>query len=221
LPDLDRFVNIDGRTIDRFEDVQGIVQMAPGRELVITVLRDGKEIVLKAAPKYHEFVDRFGNKSKIGLLGVSYSGRKFVRHPPLEAVYRAVLETWYRSAATLEAVGQMITGTRGTDDLGGPIRIIQMSGQMAEVGLYTLFWFLAVLSVNLGLINLFPIPMLDGGHLVFYGIEAIQGRAVSDKFMEYGFRFGLGLVLTLFLFVTAQDLLRFEAIARFFQDLVS
>jgi regulator of sigma E protease len=92
---------------------------------------------------------------------------------------------------------------------------------VAELGLVNLFWFLSLLSINLGLINLFPIPMLDGGHLLFYGIEVIQGRAVSDRFMEYGFRFGLGLVVTLFLFVTAQDLLRFEAIARFFQGLVS
>ena len=95
-----------------------------------------------------------------------------------------------------------------------------MSGQVAEVGLASVFWFLAVLSINLGLINLFPVPMLDGGHLVFYGIEAVRGRPVSDRAIEIGFRIGLALVISLFVFVTFQDLSRFEGIARFFRGLL-
>ncbi len=217
----DRFVMVDGQAIERFEDVQVIVRMAPGRELIIVVHRDGREITLKAVPKHHTVVDRFGNETKMGLLGVSRSGPIYVRHGPVESVYRAVLDTWRISIFTLEAVGQIITGARSADGLGGPIRIAQLSGQVAELGLSKLFWFLAVLSMNLGLINLFPIPMLDGGHLVFYGIEAIQGRAVSDRFMEYGFRIGLGLVVSLFVFVTVQDLLRFNAITEFFKGLLS
>ena len=217
----DRFVMVDGQAIERFEDVQVIVRMAPGRELIIVVHRDGREITLKAVPKHHTVVDRFGNETKMGLLGVSRSGPIYVRHGPVESVYRAVLDTWRISVFTLEAVGQIITGARSADGLGGPIRIAQLSGQVAELGLSRLFWFLAVLSMNLGLINLFPIPMLDGGHLVFYGIEAIQGRAVSDRFMEYGFRIGLGLVVSLFVFVTVQDLLRFNAITEFFKGLLS
>ncbi len=217
----DRFVMVDGQAIERFEDVQVIVRMAPGRELIIVVRRDGREITLKAVPRHHTVVDRFGNKTKMGLLGVSRSGPIYVRHGPVESVYRAVLDTWRISVFTLEAVGQIITGARSADGLGGPIRIAQLSGQVAELGLSRLFWFLAVLSMNLGLINLFPIPMLDGGHLVFYGIEAIQGRAVSDRFMEYGFRIGLGLVVSLFVFVTVQDLMRFDAITEFFKGLLS
>lgn len=217
----DRFVMVDGQAIERFEDVQVIVRMAPGRELIIVVHRDGREITLKAVPKHHTVVDRFGNETKMGLLGVSRSGPIYVRHGPVESVYRAVLDTWRISVFTLEAVGQIITGARSADGLGGPIRIAQLSGQVAELGLSKLFWFLAVLSMNLGLINLFPIPMLDGGHLVFYGIEAIQGRAVSDRFMEYGFRIGLGLVVSLFVFVTVQDLMRFNAITEFFKGLLS
>ncbi|MCZ6814692.1 MAG: RIP metalloprotease RseP [Alphaproteobacteria bacterium] len=217
----DRFVMVDGQAIERFEDVQVIVRMAPGRELIIVVRRDGREITLKAVPRHHTVVDRFGNETKMGLLGVSRSGPIYVRHGPVESVYRAVLDTWRISVFTLEAVGQIITGARSADGLGGPIRIAQLSGQVAELGLSRLFWFLAVLSMNLGLINLFPIPMLDGGHLVFYGIEAIQGRAVSDRFMEYGFRIGLGLVVSLFVFVTVQDLMRFDAITEFFKGLLS
>jgi regulator of sigma E protease len=96
-----------------------------------------------------------------------------------------------------------------------------MSGQVAESSLIDVFWFLAVLSINLGLINLFPIPMLDGGHLMFYGAEAIRGRPLSDRVVEYGFRVGLGLVLTLFVFVTYQDLMRFEGVVAFFKGLVT
>lgn len=217
----DRFVSIDGQPIERFEDVQAIVRMAAGRELSIVVSRDGKDITLKAVPQRHKIVDRFGNETEIGLLGVSRAGPTYIVRGPVEAAYRAVQDTWGLSAYTLKAVGQIIIGARSAEGLGGPIRIAQMSGQVAQVGLSQLFWFLAVLSINLGLINLFPIPMLDGGHLVFYGIEAIQGRAVSDRIMEYGFRIGLGLVVSLFIFVTVQDLLRFDAIANFIKGLVS
>jgi regulator of sigma E protease len=130
-----------------------------------------------------------------------------------------VAETWEISLYTLRAVGQIIAGTRGSDELGGPVRIAQMSGQVAEIGIASVFWFLAVLSINLGLINLFPVPMLDGGHLLFYGIEALRGRPASDRVMEISFRVGLGLVVALFLFVTVQDLMRFEGIANFIEDL--
>ncbi|MDH3239404.1 MAG: RIP metalloprotease RseP [Alphaproteobacteria bacterium] len=212
----DKFVTVDGQAIERFEDVQGIVRMAVGRELTIVVNRDGKELILKAVPKPHQI-----GSDTIGLLGVSRAGPNYIRHGPLEATYRAVQETWRLSAFTLQAVGQIIVGKRSAEGLGGPIRIAEMSGQQAELGMARVFWFLALLSINLGLINLFPIPMLDGGHLVFYGIEAIQGRAVSDRTMEYGFRIGLGLVLSLFVFVTVQDLMRFETIANFLKGLVS
>jgi regulator of sigma E protease len=217
----DKFIAIDGMTIERFEDVQGIVRMAPGKELALTMRRGARDITVKIVPKRHKLIDRFGNKTEIGLLGVRRSGPKYVRHDPLEAIYRATVETWRISTLTLDAIGQIIVGARSADGLGGPIRIAEMTNKMAELGIVSLFLFLSLLSINLGLINLFPIPMLDGGHLVFYAIEAIQGRAVSDRIMEYGFRVGLGLVVSLFLFVTAQDLLRFESIARFFKDLVS
>ncbi len=216
----DRITAIDGTKIERFEDVQRIVRMAPGQPLTITVMRDGKSLDLKAVPKKSELVDRFGNRSEIGLLGVSRSGTELKRYGPLGAVTAAASETVRLSYFTLQAVGQIVMGTRSAEDLGGPIRIAQMSGQVAQVGLAQVFWFLAVLSINLGLINLFPVPMLDGGHLVFYGIEAARGRPVSDRAMEIGFRIGLGLVIALFVFVTIQDLSRFDGITQFFKGLV-
>jgi regulator of sigma E protease len=216
----DRITAIDGTSIERFEEVQRIVRMAPGQALSVTVRRDGQVVTLRAVPKRSEIVDRFGNRSEIGLLGISRTGTEYKKHGPVSAVTEAVSETWRLSAFTMQAVGQMITGKRSAEDLGGPIRIAQMSGQVAEVGLSSVFWFLAVLSINLGLINLFPVPMLDGGHLMFYGLEAVRGRPISERVMEIGFRIGLGLVLSLFLFVTFQDLSRFEGIARFFRNLV-
>lgn len=216
----DRIVAIDGTDIERFEEVQRIVRLSPAEPLDVTVRRGGQDVVLKVVPRQAEVVDRFGNKSRVGLLGISRSGTDIKKHSPVSAVTAAVTETWRLSLYTLQAVGQIIRGARSAEDLGGPIRIAQMSGQVAELGLTSVFWFLAVLSVNLGLINLFPVPMLDGGHLMYYGYEAVRGRPVSDRAMEIGFRVGLGLVLSLFVFVTVQDLARFEAISRFFRELV-
>jgi regulator of sigma E protease len=216
----DRITAIDGTSIERFEEIQRIVRMAPGQTLSMTVRRNGQAITLRAVPKRSEIVDRFGNRSEIGLLGISRTGTGYKQHGPVSAVTEAVSETWRLSAFTLQAVGQMVMGERSAEDLGGPIRIAQMSGQVAEVGLPSVFWFLAVLSINLGLINLFPVPMLDGGHLMFYGLEAVRGRPISERVMEIGFRIGLGLVLSLFVFVTFQDLSRFEGIANFFRNLL-
>jgi regulator of sigma E protease len=120
----------------------------------------------------------------------------------------------------LSALGEIITGSRSADELGGPIRIAQISGQVAQGGLINLIFFMAALSVNLGLINLFPIPMLDGGHLAFYAAEAVRGRPLGRRFQEYGFRFGLILVLLLMVFATWNDLVSLEVVD-FFRQLVS
>lgn len=218
----DVVTRIDGTRIARFEDIQQIVRLNPGVPLKVTVNRDGREMVLTAVPQSREMVDRFGNRQMIGQLGISRSGGTgFMRHDPFSAVAEATEQTFTLSYLTLQAVGQIIAGSRSAEDLGGPIRIAQMSGQVAESSLLDVFWFLAVLSINLGLINLFPVPMLDGGHLLFYGAEAIRGRPLSERVIEYGFRVGLGLVLTLFVFVTYQDLMRFEGVVAFFKGLVT
>ena len=206
----DRFVAIDGEAIERFEDVQRIVRASPERTLEIVVRRDGRDVTLSAVPKRSEVTDNFGNQQAIGLLGVTRSGVEYVRHGPLMALWRATRETVSLSVGTLQAVGQIIVGTRSSDELGGPLRIAQMSGQVAEAGLVTVIWFMAVLSINLGLINLFPIPMLDGGHLLFYAIEAARGRPLGERAQEYGFRIGIALVFSLIIFVTWNDLVRLE-----------
>ncbi len=200
----DAIVSIDGQSIDRFEDVQQIVRLNPAVPLSVVVKRDGEAVTLQVTPSRVEESDRLGRR-EIGQLGIRGGAPKYVRRDPASAVARAVGETWNLSAMTLEAMWQMVIGRRTTDELGGPVRIAQLSGEVAQGGIVPLIWFMAVLSVNLGLINLFPVPVLDGGHLLFYAAEAIRGKPLGQRAQEYGFRIGLALVLTLMVFATWND----------------
>ncbi|HWK47876.1 MAG TPA: RIP metalloprotease RseP [Stellaceae bacterium] len=217
----DVILSIDGQSVERFEDVQlAVMQNAAGTPMSVVVRRDDKPITLSVTPHMTETTDRFGNKSHIGVLGIQRSGVTYLRHDPLTAVWRAARETSTLITATLKGVGQMIVGTRTTDELGGPLRIAQMSGEVAQGGIVPLLWFMAVLSVNLGLINLFPIPVLDGGHLLFYAAEALRGRPLGQRAQEFGFRIGLALVLTLMVFATWNDLVHLQIVA-FIKGLVT
>jgi len=204
----DTIVSIDGRSIDRFEDVQQIVRLNPAVPLTMMVKRDNDVVTLHVTPSRIEESDRLGRR-EVGQLGIRGGAPKYVRHDPASAVGRAVSETWNVSVMTLEAMWQMVIGRRATDELGGPLRIAQLSGEVAQGGIVPLIWFMAVLSINLGLINLFPVPVLDGGHLLFYAAEAIRGKPLGQRAQEYGFRIGLALVLTLMVFATWNDLTHF------------
>lgn len=216
----DRITAIDDTEIDRFEMVQRIVRASVDQALIFTIERDGAVIELEITPLLVEITDRFGNQQKFGQIGVGRQGIEMVRHSPLKAVLAAVEETASLTMATLDALGQIISGERSADELGGPIRIAQVSGQVAEDGIVTVFWFMAVLSINLGLINLFPIPMLDGGHLLFYVYEAIAGKPLGERAQEYSFRVGLAMVLSLMIFATWNDLVQLQVVD-FFINLFS
>ena len=143
---------------------------------------------------------------KVGLLGVR-GGAVEYRHVSVPAaLWGGVTQTWTITRETFTGLAQMICGSRGTEELGGPLRIAQLSGQVAQLGVASLISFIAVLSVNLGLINLFPIPVLDGGHLLFYLAEALRGRPLPPRAQEYGFRAGLAFLACLFVFATWNDL---------------
>ncbi|MEQ9607677.1 MAG: RIP metalloprotease RseP [Kiloniellaceae bacterium] len=217
----DKIVAVNGQSIERFEELQRIVALRPEETLTFTVLRGDAEIDLQAAPARVETTNNLGEKQEIGQLGLRRSSADYARHDPLTAVWQATRETFSIVDQTFTALGQIIRGDRGTDELGGPIRIAQMSGQAAELGFATLVYFAAVLSINLGLINLFPVPMLDGGHLMFYAIEAVRGRPLGERAQEYGFRIGLALVLTLMVVVTWNDLLRLDGLVSFVKGLVT
>lgn len=208
----DRIVAIDGRTIRRFEDVQAIVRLRPEHTLTIAVERDGRALVLSATPDLREVSDRFGNVTRIGLLGVAGGVPEVRRLDPLSAVAAGAGETIRITEQTLVALWQIIAGTRGTEDLGGPLRIAQLSGQVATGGIGPLVALIALLSVNLALINLFPIPILDGGHLVMYAYEAVRGKPLPPRAQEYAFRGGLAILLTLFVLATWNDLIQLRVV---------
>lgn len=216
----DLILSIDGKTVRRFEDVQQAVRLNPNVPMTIAVRRDGQEETLHVTPSRTELTDRFGNHYEIGLLGIARSGMEYVKRDPATAVVQAGEEAWNLTTGTLDALWQMIQGTRGTDELGGPLRIAQISGEVAQLGVGPLLQLMAVLSINLGLINLFPVPVLDGGHLLFYAAEALRGKPLGQRVQEYGFRIGLALVLTLMVFATWNDL-RLNGFVKFVKSLVS
>jgi regulator of sigma E protease len=208
----DLVLAIDGRAIDSFIDMQRIVASSAGRSLEMTVDRGGVRVNLKAVPALREVKDTFGNVQRIGVLGISRSPApgdvRTERVDPVTAVRMGVEETWFVIERTMSYLGGVIVGRESADQLGGPIRIAQVSGQVASVGLAALIHLAAVLSVSIGLLNLFPIPLLDGGHLLFYAIEAVRGQPLSERAQELGFRIGLAIVLMLMTYATFNDILR-------------
>ena len=205
LPE-DQIIEINGREIERFEDIQQIVTLSAGERMEIIVLRNGAETELVATPRLVEVTDPLGNETTVGRLGIVRSGVDFTRHDPLTAIWRAGRHTAFLTGDILKSLGQMIVGKRDAQELGGPILIAKISGQVAEIGVVATLQLMAYLSITLGLINLFPIPILDGGHLLFYAFEAIFGRPLGERAQEYGFRIGLALVLSLMVFATWNDI---------------
>lgn len=218
----DVITGIEGTRIERFEQVIRTVQLRPGETLVFKVQRGANEISLTAVPDVLEEKDRFGNLQRIGRLGISRTGTdmKLIQHDPLTAVWRATRETYVLTGSIFSALGQIIRGTRSTKELGGPIRIAEMSGNVWQAGLISVLMFATILSINLGLINLFPVPMLDGGHLLFYAIEALRGRPLGLRAQEYGLRVGIAMVFALMVFATWNDLVQLRVVD-FFVNLVT
>ncbi len=202
----DKVLTINGKGIDRFLDMQQIVSIHPGERLNFGIERNGQKRSIIAVPEKYEITDPLGNPQVIGRLGISRSAEAFVKRGPLDAVYYATVETGNIVRLSLTFIGQIFEGKRSGEELGGPLRIAKYSSESAKDGVASLIWFMAMLSINLGFINLLPVPMLDGGHLVFYTWEAVTGRPLSMRIQEYSFRIGLALVLSLMLFVTWNDL---------------
>jgi regulator of sigma E protease len=207
----DVVLSINGRSIKGFSDLQRMVGTSAEDTLTIVVDRDGQPVTLQATPDRRETQTAFG-KQRIGLLGLQATrAPEDVRHVTYglgEAVASGAYECWYVIERTINYVGKLVTGRESTDQLSGPIRIAQVSGQVAGLaGLGGLVNLVAILSVSIGLINLFPVPMLDGGHLLFYAIEAVRGRPLSERAQEIGFRIGFALVIMLMLFATWNDIL--------------
>jgi regulator of sigma E protease len=199
--------SVDGKNIAMFSELQAAVSGSAGRMLHITVLRDGMPATIEATPLATEVTDTNGKKQTIGRLGIS---NRLVTVGPVAALARGAGETWEIVSRTMTYLAQLVTGRAGMGELSGPIGIAKISGEVAEIGFMPLLNLAALVSVSIGLVNLFPIPVLDGGHLLYYACEAILGRPLGERAQELGFRIGLAFMLSLMLLATFNDLTRFN-----------
>jgi regulator of sigma E protease len=202
----DRIVMIDGNGIASFEDVQREISLRPGESVPIVVVRENRQLPLRITLATYDEKDQFGQHHRIGQLGVLQAERVWERPNPAMLIPEAVRYTAVITRSMAEGLWQIVTGRRGTEDVGGPIKIAQIAGQQASLGALPFVQLLALFSINLGFINLLPVPMLDGGHLFFYAVEAIRRRPLSARALDLAFRGGLALILALVLFTTLNDL---------------
>lgn len=206
----DRIASIDGKRVDSFEDIQRYVSTTMST-MTFGVERDGALLTLTATPQVNEITDHFGNVHRVPQLGIQRGGTtEVVRSNPVAAVWQGVTQTAFVVEQTFAYIGRMITGRESADQLRGPLGIAETSGQIATFGIVALLMLTGLLSVSIGLLNLFPVPMLDGGHLLYYAVEAVRGRPLGEEAQEYGFRIGLALVMTLMIFATWNDLSRLQ-----------
>ncbi|MEZ5669200.1 MAG: RIP metalloprotease RseP [Alphaproteobacteria bacterium] len=215
----DRIVEVDGSGIGSFEELIRAVQLNVGTPMELTVERAGETLSIEVMPDMVEETDPLGDTRQVARLGISQSTAPAETLDPFSAVVHGFARTWEFSVITVRAVGQIVAGSRGTEDISGIPRIMEMSGHVAASGTPSLAFFIAALSISLGLINLLPIPVLDGGHLLFYAIEAIRGRPLGRRAIELAMGFGLVVIIGLFLTTTVHDLMRYDGIVEFFNDL--
>ena len=202
----DRVDFIGGEQVSSFEDLQRIVGLHPGMPVEIVIVRDGQSLTVHATLGVRTERDRFGQEFRVGRLGILQTHQVIERVPVTQLLPTATAYTVVITRSMIDGLGQIITGRQGTENVGGPIKIAQIAGQQATLGALPFFALLALFSINLGFINLLPVPMLDGGHLFFYAIEAVRRRPLSAKTLDWAFRGGLAVILALVLFTTINDL---------------
>jgi len=224
LKDNDIVVSIDGNEVTSIMDVSKYIMMSTDEIINFTVNRYDQDLTFKVKPNIVEGEDNLGNKINKRMVGIklgAYNNEvNHVKLGPTKALFYAVNEVYYVSTSSLKYIGSMLTGNGDSSQLGGPIRIAKISGQVAEFGILPFISLMAYISISLGLINLFPIPMLDGGHLMFYGIEKVLGRPLSQKTQEGFFRIGMFLLLSLMFFTTFNDL-KDVGLFKFFNNYMS
>jgi regulator of sigma E protease len=205
----DRIVSLNGRDMTTFDDIRLYAQIRPGEPVSIVIDRKGQRIEKQGAVGAVQEDDGFGNKFRIGRLGIAPGAPVIEPVSLLRAPVVAVQRIGQIVRTMVETLGQIIGGGRSVKELGGPLKIAAVSGQAATLGIESFVFFMALISINLGFINLLPIPMLDGGHLLFYGVEAIQRRPVSSQVQEWAYRSGLAVLLAMMVLVTFNDLSSF------------
>jgi regulator of sigma E protease len=204
----DRILSVDNKTVKSFNDIPYYISTNLGTPVQLGVERAGETLSITLTPNLTEEKDDLGNTGKRPLIGIKSQEIKYEDVGPVRAVGEAVERTYMICVATLEALKQMVMGERSAEDLKCPIGIAQLSGQAASKDVMTVLWLMAMISANLALVNLLPVPLLDGGHLAFYTVEALRGRPLAEKFQEYSFRFGFILLISLMVFTLFNDLRR-------------
>ena len=202
----DRILSISDRDTPSFEDISDTVVLHPGERTSMTIERGGKHLRLPVTIGAAEEQDRFGQSFRVGRLGVFGDARTYVRLPALQLIPAATVYTYKLTRSMLDGLWQIVSGRRSAKELGGPIKIAQYAGQGASLGLLPFVQLLALFSINLGFINLLPVPMLDGGHLLFYSVEAVRRRPLSARALDWAFRGGVAVILALLVFTTFNDL---------------
>ena len=206
----DKIIYIDNKKVESILEVSTFINISTTETIEFVVLRNDQTISLLVKPDLVDGKDTLGNSVKKRMIGIKLSplNNKYEKQPlgPSKAIYYSVKEVWFVTITSLNYLGKMITGGADSSQLGGPIRIAKITGQVAELGIIPFLSIMAYISISLGMINLFPIPMLDGGHLMFYFFEKILGRPLSQKTQEGFFRIGLFLLFSLMFFVTFNDL---------------
>jgi len=210
LKNNDIIVSIDGNKVRSIMEVSKFIMMSTDEFINFTITRSNQDLTLKVKPNMVVSEDSLGNKITKRMVGIklgAYNNEvNHIKLAPTKALFYAVNEVYYVSVSSLKYIGSMITGSGDSSQLGGPIRIAKISGQVAKFGILPFISMMAYISISLGLINLFPIPMLDGGHLMFYAIEKVLGHPLSQKVQEGFFRIGMFLLLSLMFFTTFNDL---------------
>lgn len=212
----DIILEVDGQVIDSFSELQQAIITRPGETMSILLDRGGSQLTVTAVPDLREEPDGFGGKFRIGLLGIRHNAdgdTRFVKYGLVDSVVKGTERTWFIVATTFKYLGKLVTGRESADQLGGPIAMAKAAGDAAANGFFQFVSIIAFLSVSIGLINLFPIPMLDGGHLVYYAIEAVRGKPMGPLAQEWGFRIGFSLVIMLMLVGTWNDVVRLFTMA--------
>ncbi|MDG1708977.1 MAG: RIP metalloprotease RseP [Emcibacteraceae bacterium] len=208
----DRIISIDGEEIETFMDIREHLMFKIEDQVAVVVLRDEEMVTLNFTLNLVDDEDILGNSTKVRQIGVQSSmdpnDNVMVNYGPFSALWAATIATKDLTARNLQGLGQIITGDRSSKELSGPVTIARVAGKTAEAGIASLINFMAIVSIGLGMVNLFPIPMLDGGHLLYYAIEALRRKKMSEKAQEFGFKMGAFVVLSIMVFALYNDILR-------------
>jgi regulator of sigma E protease len=205
----DRIVSIEGNAVNQWDEMTDLIHKNPGKPLRLEITRGNSTFQITITPESRKLKNIFGEDKQVGLIGIQPSGSTIVKQETVPKAFRdGIARTYEISELTIVSIVKLVQRVIPMDTMGGPVLIVQMAGEQASRGMLNYFIFMAIININLGIINLFPIPILDGGHILFLGIEAIRKKPLSERFISMSQKIGLALILTLMVFVLYFDFMR-------------